>query len=354
MERVRGVAVVGGGVIGLSIAWSLAKQRLAVTVFDARRIGSEASWAGAGMLAPGGEVEAPGQWSAFALESLRLYPDFVDELQSESGVSIDYRRCGSIDVAVTEDQARALELRAAFQQGLGILSEAVPPSNLGAVRAPISAARFYPGDAVVNPRDLTAALRVCCERAGVQFLENTPVHAISAVEPAECVILAAGAWTSQIVVECAGEKRTLPRSFPVRGHLISFDRAPHFSDSIIRCEHTYVFRRVAGAVIAGASTEEVGFDRTVDPQIAATLAADAARLVPALEGLAYEAWNGFRPQSETGEPVIGRLPDSNVWLAYGHYRNGILLAPATAARIATDVTRANLRRDWFSPAVHRQ
>src|SRR5579859_7700679 len=114
--------VIGAGIIGLSIAWRLAQRGLRVTLFDAGTAGGEASWAGAGMLAPGGEVTERTEWSDFALHSLRLYPEFIAQLEQESGCAIDYQGCGAIEIASTEADWVELQERAAKQRELGIPS----------------------------------------------------------------------------------------------------------------------------------------------------------------------------------------------------------------------------------------
>jgi len=143
------------------------------------------------------------------------------------------------------------------------------------------------------------------------------------------VIIAAGAWSSTLF-------SGLPHVYPVRGHLLYFEMEPGLLPTIVRSGHTYVFQREAGGMIAGSSMEDAGFDRTVDPAIAADIHQRAAKLVPALADVKpADCWNGLRPATDVG-PVVGRFGDTNVWTAYGHFRNGILLAPDTAQIIAAD------------------
>jgi glycine oxidase len=293
--------VVGGGIIGMSIAWRLAQRGVAVEVFDAGRIGGEASWAGAGMLAPGGEVDAPTRLAQLTVDSLKLYPDFVHELEFESGQKIDFAQCGAIER--TRDDARA---RA--QASLGILSCRWNADEV-----------FYPDDAVVDPRDVVRALRVICERRGVPLRENSPVSRIEG--PA---VLAAGAWSSTI-----GTPVPIRPAFPVRGHLVSYRMPPGSVPRILRSGHTYILQRNTGLTIVGSETEHVGFDRTINPEIVADIDRRARTLLPQLPQ-PHEAWIGFRPATEALEPEVGMLPGTGIFLAYGHYRNGILLAPVTA------------------------
>ena len=363
MIRGARVRVVGGGMIGMSVAWQLSKSGAAVTVFEAGRVGQEASWAGAGMLAPGGEISQPSRLSALALESLRMYPDFVAELSDQSGVPIDFRQCGAFSLAYSETEADSLHSLASAQSELGIYSEQFSPTRVPGVRAGATAAQYYPEDAVVNPRDVIRALGTACRRIGVMIHEGESVTEITDASAFDITVLAAGAWSDQIKVILSGETVTIPKVSPVRGHLIAFDLTASSTDSsicdaIVRHNHTYLFHRSANVpgslVIAGATSEHCGFDQTVDGSIAEQLAESAAALMPALSGCGYSAWTGLRPATENGQPVIERLGDSSIWMAYGHYRNGILLAPATAQLIAKEINQANSGTGSPSPGAPRQ
>jgi glycine oxidase len=326
--------VAGAGIIGLSCAWRLSQRGVSVTVFDARNAASEASWAGAGMLAPGGEVENSSPLAQIALDSLALYPDFVAELKDISDVSIDYQRRGSVEIALNEAEAEALERRAIAQLAIGIHSES--HHYEGSLSA-----RFFPDDQLVSPRDVTAALRVACLRAGVSIREHEPVVEIlndgAGVRTEHCeyrgdgVLIAAGAWSSSLW-------RGLPATMPVRGHLIAYRPDRELLGPILRHGQTYLVQRSNGTLIAGSSTECVGFDRTIDERIVNEIHCRASSLFPELGSLGpAERWNGFRPGVEGGMPVVGHIEGTAIWTAFGHYRNGILLAPETARIIAESV-----------------
>ena len=332
------VIIIGGGIIGASTAWRLAQAGAAVTLVDAGALGGEASWAGAGMLAPGGEIAGRSRWAEFALESLALYPGFVEELESETGLGIDYRRCGAVEMAGTEAEWRDLMARRAAQSELGIRSE-VTGGGL-----------FYPDDALVDPRDVTRALRRACEKRRVRIREQTRVLAVRVTrERAEvetsggvlrgaAAVLAAGAWSGAIPVFGPGGRLAIPASFPVRGHLLGYALEPGSLGPILRHGHTYVMQRSSGFTIAGTSSEQVGFNRELDPQIVDDIRTRAGALLPGLRSAPEPiAWLGFRPATEDFAPAIGRLEDTCLWLAYGLYRNGILLAPATARRVAGEM-----------------
>jgi len=346
--------VIGAGIIGASIAWKLAHAGLRVCMLDAGSVGGEASWAGAGMLAPGGEVETRDIWTDLALESQRMYPVYVAQLEAESGVSIDYRRCGAVEVAFDRAEYQALARRAEFQRALGIASLALDDSELRKL-VPLfdreaAGALFYAGDAIVDPRDIMLSLRTACCTMGVEIrrgwraariklsadsvqVENERGDALHAATG----VLAAGAWSSEIAVSGVSLP-PLPRAFPVKGHLTGYNCSPRTLGPILRRGHTYLLQRSNGFTIAGTSSEHVGFNRSIDAEVVNDITARVCELLPALEGQRpVAAWSGFRPAAESTGPVIQRAGDSRLWLAYGHYRNGILLAPVTAGRISGEI-----------------
>jgi glycine oxidase len=327
----KSLTIAGAGIIGLASAWRLAQRGWQVTVFDRREAAREASWAAAGMLAPGGEFDSNGALAETALRSMSLYPEFVRGIEEESELTVEYRQCGAIEVAFDETQAKALTARAAHQAAIGIASE--PCQYLG------SRARRYPADAMIDPLSINEALLAACRSRGVTIREHEPVTEVlangSGVRTgrgeylSDRVLIAAGAWSS-------GLFPGLPRVRPVRGHLLCFEMEPGLLTTIVRSGHTYVLQREAGGMIAGSSMEEAGFDRTPDAAIAADIHKRAAKLVPALDDAKpSDCWTGLRPASDAG-PVVGRFGDTNIWTAYGHFRNGILLAPVTAQTIADE------------------
>jgi glycine oxidase len=279
------VLIIGGGLIGSSIAWRLAQKGAHVTIADAGNLGGEASPAGAGMLSPGAEFGTSSLLRNLGFESLRLYPSFVEELQAETGIDTDFRM-------------------------------------------------FLPDDGIVDPAALLRALHCACESRKVRIMRE---H-ITTVDPHDydAVVIAAGAWSGHIHVNDV----TLPAVVPIKGHLIGFQLEPGALGPVRRHGETYVLQRSNGYLIAGSNEQDIGFDRTVDVAICDDIHRRAAELFPPLEhAMPVNRWIGFRPRSVAGDaPHIGRIAGTNVWLAYGHYRNGILLTPVTAERIADDVT----------------
>ncbi|HEY2843278.1 MAG TPA: FAD-dependent oxidoreductase [Bryobacteraceae bacterium] len=283
----REVLIIGGGLIGSAIAWRLAQQGARVSIADAGNLGGEASPAGAGMLAPRAEFAKPSVWLDLGVESLRLYPPFIEELHNETGIDTDFRM-------------------------------------------------FQPEDGIVDPAALLRALRCACEKRGVRILRE---H-VSSVDPQEhqAVVIAAGAWSNQIRV--AGI--ALPAVVPIKGHLIGFQLEPGALGPVRRQGETYVLQRSSGYLIAGSNEQDIGFENTVDDAICEDIHRRAAQLFPPLErATPVHRWIGFRPRCVAADaPLLGRVANTNVWLAYGHYRNGILLTPVTAQRVSQEITAA--------------
>ena len=313
-------------------------------------MGGEASWAGAGMLAPGGEIDTPSELATLALESRRLYPGFIKELTQASGLAIDFQELGAVDLAYSADEWASLEARAMRQTNLDIESKPVPPARVSTFwprvrKEGLTGARFYPADGLVNPREVVLSLCAVCRALGVRMLQNCAVLQIDdrphdvlvttaqGPEAFHVALIAAGAWSGSIPVTPV----PIPASIPIKGHLLGYQQPSQICNTIVRHGHTYLMQRSNGLLIAGASVEQVGFDRTIDGRIVTTLSAQAGFVMPhLLETSPTETWVGFRPGSD--QLHLGRWHNGHIYLAYGHYRNGILLAPVTAERLAVELT----------------
>lgn len=332
----------------------MAQSGFSVTVFEKGAFGKEASWAGAGMLAPGGELEESTPFATLALESRRLYPGFVHELEQAAAQSIDFQERGALDLAYSQDELALLEARAETQIALGIVSKPLSSDQITTFwphvrRAALAGGRFYPDDAIVDPRDVVSALLEACRRLNVRLVPDCIVtravvgegcvelRTQQGIAEWDFVVVAAGAWSSSIDIEGVPP---LPACGPVRGHLIGYPQPAHTCPTIIRHGHTYLLQRANGLLIAGASVERAGFDRQIDRQAADALASQAGFVFPHLaETTPAETWLGFRPGSDCLR--LGSWHSTRLLLAYGHYRNGILLAPATAQRMAALLTASS-------------
>lgn len=364
MER---IAVIGAGIVGASIAWRLAQCGFSVTLYDAGAFAGEASAAGAGMLSPGGEANQLAEWARDTVEARAMYPEFVAELQDESGHRIDFRECGAIDLALDATDWDALQRRRTVQETLGIQVENIPRAELRRLAPSLSAVAtggefpslWFSNDAVVNPRDVIHALALLLPRAGVAIREHCPVAACAwqgnhfevrsatagRLSKVDAVVMAAGAWTSTIDFTQEGLRdmrgMQLPRTaIPIRGHLVQCQQAPGTLGPIVRHRHLYVFQRRSGYVVAGSNEELVGFNRTPNLEAVNQILRHTEQLLPGLFPPASDThWLGFRPGIGGSGPEVRQFAGLPLWLAYGHYRNGILLAPHTAQRIAKDIQR---------------
>src|SRR4051794_28751586 len=315
------VTVIGGGVIGLSVAWRAAQQGARVTVFDRGALGDGASRVAAGMLAPISEADAgEPELLRAGLESVRRWPGFAAEL----GLGDAYRTRGTLYVARDADEAEALERERVLREELGVPvarlrgSEArrLEPGLAPGVRAALD----VPDDHAVDTRALIAGLVAACERAGVVLRPNSEV---ASPPPGGRVVLATGAWSG-------------PPVRPVKGQILRLrdPDGPGLVERVIRHEQFYLVPRGEGRYVLGATLEEKGFDTTVTVGAVRDLLHEAQLVVPGIDELILdEAAAGLRPGTPDNAPLIGRREDG-VIVATGHYRNGILFAPLTADAVA--------------------
>lgn len=350
------VAIIGGGVIGLAIAWRASAQGLAVAVIDPAP-GSGASHVAAGMLAPVAEAHFGEQRLLdLTLESWRRYPAFIAELESSAGTATGYLRCGALLVARDADDSAQLDREHRFRESLGLREERLTsrecrrlePGLAPSVRGGV----LVEDDHQVDPRLLVAALRDAAARQGVTFVRE-PVMAVriaqarlsgvqlrDAVIDARHTVLAAGCWSAQV----AGlPPDAMPPVRPVKGQTIRLRAAATVAPvtRIVRGCDVYVVPRADGSVVIGSTVEERGFDTTVTAGAMHELLRDARELVPDVSEMEVtEAIAGLRPGSPDNAPLIGTSTLDGLLVATGHYRNGILLAPITADAITSLLTDA--------------
>lgn len=336
------VIVVGGGIIGLSVAWTAAARGLSVTLMD-DRAHSGATQAAAGMLAPVGEVSY-GEEALLALNlaAAKRYPQFVTELEECSGTEVGYRPTGTLVVSRDlDDQAQVDELHA-YQQSLGLSSRKLRGGECRKLQpglAPsVRGGLLVEGDHSVDNRALARALAVACERARICVTSDRAMEVSSGevrtsageVVRGDAVVLAAGAESGAI----SGTPPEVAASVrPVKGQLLhlSGPAEPPMLTMTVRGIHAYLVPRSDGRLIVGATVEEAGFDTRVTAGAVFELLRAAYELVPGITELSLtETVAGLRPGSVDNAPLIGETSVPGLFAATGHYRNGILLAPVTA------------------------
>ncbi len=341
--------ILGGGVIGLSVAYHLVKQGASVTVLDAGEPG-QASSAAAGMLAPLAEAAEPGPFLDLALDSLRRYHAFVADLGDTGGQDVSIQGPGMLRVARTDAEEAALCRSLSWQSSLGLplhrLAGAEARRMEPALAGDVQAAVLSSSERHIEPRRLLAALTAACRRQGVEILPSRPVTGLETAEGRAhavlsgpirhtfgTLVLAAGAW-SRPLGQCLGFD--VPVS-PLRGQILALGpQSPAPFSHTIYTHGAYLVPRADGRIIAGATEERAGFAVATDDAAIAGLCAEASALVPTLAGWPlHSAWAGLRPVSADGLPLLGRVPGwDNVHVATGHGRNGILLTPITGALLA--------------------
>ncbi len=359
------VVIIGAGVIGLSIGWKLTRAGIKTVIFDRHEAGCEASWASAGMLAPesemGFEDEALYQ---IGRESMVRWPAFVRQLEADSGMSVDYRTEGILQVADDRDAAEALYRKFEFQkaQGLDVFwltgAEARDIEPFLAPRLP--AAVYSKSDHQVDNRLLTTALKVAFLNQGGELRTHTSVDAIlhDADHPvivtengdqmiADRVVLAAGAWSRKIDGFLPGAQ---PPVRPVKGQMLQMQmQVPFDLQHVIRGQDAYLAPKSNGRLLLGATMEERGFDKSVTAGGLYDLLDAGWKMVPGIYDLEVtETWAGLRPGSRDNEPLLGQSSSPGIIYATGHFRNGILLVPVTAEEIAQLVIKGETS-EWLVP-----
>jgi glycine oxidase len=354
------VVIVGGGVIGLSVALALAREGVRPTVLDRREMGREASWAGAGLIPPQADNPARPPLVALGSWSARLYPAWSELLHAETGIDIGYRRTGGVDVAWTDLENQELLATAGRWRALGIAYERLPKGDYTrvepALNPSLESVYFLPDRAQVrNPRLLRALVAAIARKGGKLMpecgVESFQVHAgrVTAVKtsagelPCGTVVVAAGPWSGQLL-QSIGVNAPTP---PFKGQIVLLRGNRPLLRRIVEHGNNYLVPRDDGRILVGATEENVGFDSIPTARDTRALVDWAVRICPVLKEAEIQAtWAGLRPGSFDSKPYIGRAPGfDNVIVASGHKRAGLQLAPATAELVADLVLDRSPRLD---------
>lgn len=353
--------IIGGGVIGLSIAWELGVRGIQSMVLDRGLLGRGTSWAGAGILPPANLETAHDPLDRLRGLSHALHAEWAERIRRDTGIDTGYRACGGVYLARSPGEAASLQGLSQYWQEYDIRCEPMDAEALRrcepAVRsgagfaegAALRSAWWVPDESQIRPPDHLRGLAAAAAASGVEFREHTPVHRlileggrVLGVETdqgpitADAVILAAGVWGGELNA-AAHVARDL---IPVRGQVVLYRAAPGLLHSVINEGHRYLVPRDDGQIYTGSNEEEVGIDESTTPEVIASLRQWAESLVPELRNAeVVRTWSGLRPGSFDGFPYVGRSPEfENLYVATGHFRSGLHLSCGTAVVIADLVT----------------
>lgn len=351
MPSVYDVAIIGGGVIGLTTAYYLARDGMRVVVVDKGQPGQEASWAGAGILSPGNPRRAKSPLGRLKALSAALWPELSNELKERIGLDNGYVCCGGLELRRTADELESKRIENVLREerGEGVDCEVLDGRQLRELEPVLSAdlpgAVFFPGVGQVrNPWHLKALLSAC-KALGVTFYTDAPVHAIrqadtscvgietsAGVLEAQNYLLAAGAWSAALGSLLGAE---LPVR-PIRGQIVLLNCGGPRLSHVLQAGSQYVVPRTDGMVLVGSTEEDVGYCKKTTAEGIGGLLNFVHGMVPGLMDAHVErCWAGLRPGSLDGKPYLGRISNwDNVFVATGHYRSGLTLSPATGRVMA--------------------
>lgn len=366
------VVIVGGGIVGCTVARAGARSGLSVLVLEEGRPGRKATWAAGGMLSPFGEADRPGPFLELGLESLKLYPDFVGSVEEASGRRVGYLECGKLELALDDAAESGLRRHLEWLENRGHPVAWLDPGEVHA-REPLltrelRGALLLKGEAQVDNRLLGPAVAAAAEVEGARFRSGERVlevlvegGTVAGVRldggvriRAPRVVVAAGAWSGGL----DGLPRRLPVR-PVRGQMVALGGPPRPLSTVVDTSRAYLIPRRRGPVVVGSTMEEAGFRAETTAEGIVHLLGAAIEAAPGLaRARVQETWAGLRPGTPDGLPILGPDPDvPGLFYATGHFRNGILLAPITGACLAPllagtgrpPVDLAPFRPDRFPP-----
>lgn len=342
------VLIVGGGVIGLSLACDLRRHGQSVIVLERHQPGREASWAAGGMLAAC-EAGTNQPFRVLAKRSAAMYPAFAAQLKDESGVDVDLRGDGKIRFVTADEDHSNLE------------GEPLTESDLAKLEPQLA----YRGEArfllerSVDPRALMDALLKAAIHLGVTVASGAEVtQVVTTADHAKGVETTKTSYFAPVVVNCGGawagqiSPIAIPTR-PIKGHMLCVVHRPALISHVIQANGVYLIPRTDGRITIGSTVEDVGFDKRVNPDTIQRLHQSAANLVPQIgEARIHDDWCGLRPGTPDKLPILGETSIGGYLVATGHYRDGILLAPVTATMMSQMIRgeKPEVEIEEFSPA----
>jgi len=363
------VAVIGGGIIGCLTACHLKQLGVDVTVVERGETGKEASWAGAGILCPIHPWLYPDAFTHLMNESLKMYPDFQMEIEEKTGISIEWKKSGLLIPFFDDDKVdhwqAATDWSERFDWDVQQLNTVQTLKHEPTLAKDVGKSLLWPEVGQLrNPR-LLKAVNVWMKQLGVTMLEHAEVGTLLTDQGrvsglgcidgreavADQVLLAGGSWSGELAQQMGF---TLPVA-PVKGQIVLLKGKPGLMRSIVKHDDAYFVPRADGRVLVGASMEFVGFERGNTDHVIENLMASMVRIAPGLKNCEVEKqWMGFRPGSPDGMPFLGPVESlPGLWVASGHYRNGVALAPITAKIMSQWMTGEKPSIDLPTFAVDR-
>jgi glycine oxidase len=356
------VIIVGGGAIGLSLAWELSQRGVDVTLIERDEVGRATSWAASGILPAANRVTATDPIDQLRGLSHHLFPQWAERLSLLTGIDPGYRRCGAWYLADTPGERAAMIGMTDYWQELEIECRSVAPEEFVATEPALSqwveqqhdlAAWWVPDECQVRCPSYLQALAVACRTSGVQIHEGHGVRDVAQGDgdgvtvtasagqadrdfQGDAVVFCAGAWTGRVTPVLRLQQGLVP----VRGQILLLKTQQPLFQPIVNVGHRYLVPRDDGHVLVGSCEEEVGFQCETTQAMIDTLRSFAFEICPDLQqATEVAAWSGLRPLTFDGFPMIGRVPDTtNLFVAAGHFRSGIHLSPATAVCLADLIT----------------
>ncbi len=350
--------IIGGGIIGCTIACELRKEKQKVAVIEKGLPGAEASTAAAGMLAPHAGPRLKTPFFNLLREGLASYPQFVQEVEVETGLETEFRNSGLFYLAFDEDDEKKLEEKLAWQRSSNVEAEWVSGSEIRKkeplVGANAKRGLYFPEDCQIDNVKLMKAIHVWAKKIGVEFLLGNPVTKILIEgERVQGISIGKDRVESPIVINAAGcwadFDRNLPFEIPVkpaRGQIVVLQHRTALFSHMLYTRRIYMVTRTDGRIIVGSTVESVGYDKNVTVKGLHKLVRGVIDINPDLGFLAFrESWAGLRPRSKDNLPILGKSPIEGLFLATGHFRNGILLGPLTAQILSRLVLGKKVEHD---------
>ena len=361
----RDVLVLGGGIIGASVAEELARHGKRVTVIERGSVGAEASSAAAGILSAQMDLPEPGPLFELAQAARKMYPRWVEHLERRTNQSIGYHVDGILYLAMSGREERAMARRVRWQTKRGLRVERWSPKEVRrhepAVDGRIACGFHFPTEAQVDNVRLMQVLAAACRKAGVELQEQTSVRRLLIREQqVRGVETDHGIFEAPVVVNCLGSWAAMGGAFPIpvpvepaRGQMLAFRGPRRLVRHAVMSDQSYVVQRRDGRLLVGSTVEFAGFEKALTLEGMHAILCGLRHMSSALNACTFlDAWAGFRPYTKDTLPLLGKTPVEGLYVATGNFRHGILLAPSTAKVMGELILRGRSSLDLvpFSPS----